>query len=200
MNTASNPVDRSGRTKAVVAWALAPVVWFLAALAALFLPNGQSLVPFAVVIALPAPWLLWTAWRMPRPRVDTYVAEGGALLSGAIALYLTVLAFMIGREGPAPVGFTVIFLAAAAVFIAAGVPLAGRRIAYAFAALACAVIGIGLRVLHSDTSYYPGIDWVTKDELFAWAISFSIFALVLEKLVLQRSERRFFRWRSEATT
>lgn len=38
------------------------------------------------------------------------------------------------------------------------------------------------------------------DELFAWAISFFIFALVLEKLVLQRSERRFFRWRSEATT
>ncbi len=36
------------------------------------------------------------------------------------------------------------------------------------------------------------------DELFAWAISFFIFALILEKLVLQRSERKFFRWRSEA--
>ena len=29
-------------------------------------------------------------------------------------------------------------------------------------------IGIGLRVLHSETSYYPGIDWATSDELFAW--------------------------------
>ena len=38
------------------------------------------------------------------------------------------------------------------------------------------------------------------DELFAWAISFFIFALVLEKLVLQRSERKFFRWRAEAVT
>jgi NitT/TauT family transport system permease protein len=38
------------------------------------------------------------------------------------------------------------------------------------------------------------------DELFAWAISFFIFALILEKLVLQRSERKFFRWRAEATS
>ena len=35
------------------------------------------------------------------------------------------------------------------------------------------------------------------DELLAWAISFFIFALILEKLVLQRSERKFFRWRQE---
>ena len=46
--------------------------------------------------------------------------------------------------------------------------LPGRRIAYGFAALACVAIGIGLRVLHSETSYYPGIDWATSDELFAW--------------------------------
>ena len=38
------------------------------------------------------------------------------------------------------------------------------------------------------------------DELFAWAISFFIFALILEKLVLQRYERKFFRWRAEAST
>jgi NitT/TauT family transport system permease protein len=37
------------------------------------------------------------------------------------------------------------------------------------------------------------------DELFAWAISFFIFALILEKLVLQRYERKFFRWRSEVS-
>jgi NitT/TauT family transport system permease protein len=38
------------------------------------------------------------------------------------------------------------------------------------------------------------------DELFAWAISFFIFALILEKLVLQRYERKFFRWRVEASS
>jgi NitT/TauT family transport system permease protein len=35
------------------------------------------------------------------------------------------------------------------------------------------------------------------DEFFSWAISFFIFALILEKLVLQRYERKFFRWREE---
>ncbi len=37
------------------------------------------------------------------------------------------------------------------------------------------------------------------DELFSWAISFFIFALILEKLVLQRYERKFFRWRQEVS-
>lgn len=171
MNIASNTVDRVGPAKSVVAWAVAPVVWFLAFLLMLLLENGEtaSMVAIGAVLALPAPWLLGASWRMPRPRVDTYVAEGGALLSGAVALYITVLAFMIAREGPAPVGFMVIFLATAAVFVAAAVPLPGRRIAYGAAALSCVIVGIGLRVLHSETSYYPGIDWVTKDELFAWA-------------------------------
>ena len=36
------------------------------------------------------------------------------------------------------------------------------------------------------------------DELFSWAICFFIFAMILEKLVLQRYERKFFRWRAEA--
>jgi NitT/TauT family transport system permease protein len=38
------------------------------------------------------------------------------------------------------------------------------------------------------------------DELFTWALSFLVFALILEKLVLQRYERKFFRWREEVTT
>jgi NitT/TauT family transport system permease protein len=38
------------------------------------------------------------------------------------------------------------------------------------------------------------------DEFFAWALSFFIFALALEKLVLQRFERKFFRWREEIAT
>ena len=35
------------------------------------------------------------------------------------------------------------------------------------------------------------------DEFFTWALSFFIFALFLEKVVLQFFERRFFRWRPE---
>ncbi|MGA7271283.1 MAG: ABC transporter permease subunit [Acidimicrobiia bacterium] len=37
------------------------------------------------------------------------------------------------------------------------------------------------------------------DEFFAWALSFFIFALILEKLILQRYERKFFRWREEVS-
>lgn len=37
------------------------------------------------------------------------------------------------------------------------------------------------------------------DEFFAWALSFFIFALLLEKVVLQHYERRFFRWREEVS-
>ncbi len=37
------------------------------------------------------------------------------------------------------------------------------------------------------------------DEFFAWALSFFVFALILEKLVLQRYERKFFRWRAEVS-
>ncbi|MCC3765151.1 hypothetical protein K3N28_18990 [Glycomyces sp. TRM65418] len=168
MNSASNTIDRPGTAKSIVTWVAAPVAWFLALLCWLFVGQGTTAVLIAL-LALPAPWLLWTAWRMPRPRLDTYLAEGGALLSGAIALYITVLAYMIANDGPAPLEFMLIYLGAAAVFIAAAIPLPGRRIAYGSAALACVVIGIGLRVLSSETSYYPGIDWVTKDELFAWA-------------------------------
>jgi NitT/TauT family transport system permease protein len=35
------------------------------------------------------------------------------------------------------------------------------------------------------------------DEFFTWVLSFFVFALFLEKVVLQRFERRFFRWRQE---
>jgi hypothetical protein len=171
MNAASKTIDRTGRAWSIATWAVAPVVWFLAIIIWTSTENGSTAATalIAAILALPAPWLLWASWRMPRPRLDTYLAEGGALLCGAVALYLTVLSFMIGREGPAPVAFTLIYLGAAAVFIAAAVPLPGRRIAYGFAGLACATIGIGLRVLHSETSYYPGIDFMTTDELFAWA-------------------------------
>jgi NitT/TauT family transport system permease protein len=37
------------------------------------------------------------------------------------------------------------------------------------------------------------------DEFLTWALSFFVFALFLEKAVLQRFERRFFRWRQEVS-
>ncbi len=38
------------------------------------------------------------------------------------------------------------------------------------------------------------------DEFFAWVLSFFVFALFLEKVVLQGFERRYFRWREELAT
>src|SRR3990172_930977 len=37
------------------------------------------------------------------------------------------------------------------------------------------------------------------DEFLTWALSFFIFTLILEKLVLQHYEKKFFRWRQEVT-
>jgi NitT/TauT family transport system permease protein len=37
------------------------------------------------------------------------------------------------------------------------------------------------------------------DEFFTWVLSFFVFALFLEKVVLQRFERKFFRWRQEVS-
>jgi len=37
------------------------------------------------------------------------------------------------------------------------------------------------------------------DEFWAWALSFFVFALFLEKAILQRYERKFFRWREEVS-
>ncbi|MEU5155564.1 hypothetical protein [Glycomyces sp. NPDC021274] len=169
MNTATENVERSARSS-VVKWAVAPFVWAaLLVVWVLLISNGPvSTITFVVLLALPAPWLLWASWRMPRPRVDTYVAEGGALLTGFISLYLATLTYMMFNEGPAPVELMVVYFAAAAVFVAAAVPLPGRRIAYGAAALACVILGVGLRLLYSGTSFYPGIDFITKDELFAW--------------------------------
>lgn len=169
MNDASqNP--GSSRARSAVAWGLAPVGWFLGLLAWLWsgmiLSGSVHIALLIVLLVLPAPWLLWASWRMPRPSLKTYLAEGGALVTGLVSLYLAILTYMMANAGPAPLVLTLILFAAAAVFVAAAWPLPGRRIAYGAAALACVVLGIGLRVLYSDTSYYPGIDFVTKDDLF----------------------------------
>ena len=49
-------------------------------------------------------------------------------------------------------------------------------------------IGFEMRVAYS---------LFATDEFLTWALSFFVFALILEKVVLQRFERRFFRWRQE---
>ncbi len=49
-----------------------------------------------------------------------------------------------------PLEFMLTYLGAAAVLIAAAIPLPGRRTAYGSAAFACAVIGIGLHVNGCD--------------------------------------------------
>jgi NitT/TauT family transport system permease protein len=38
------------------------------------------------------------------------------------------------------------------------------------------------------------------DEFFTWVLSFFVFALFLEKVVLQRYENKFFRWREEVVS
>lgn len=38
------------------------------------------------------------------------------------------------------------------------------------------------------------------DEFFTWVLSFFVFALFLEKVVLQKFEDRFFRWRQDVST
>ena len=38
------------------------------------------------------------------------------------------------------------------------------------------------------------------DVFFTWVLSFFVFALFLEKVVLQYFERRFFHWRQEVST
>jgi NitT/TauT family transport system permease protein len=52
--------------------------------------------------------------------------------------------------------------------------------------------GIGFEMRIASTLF-------RMDEFFAWALSFLAFALILEKLVLQRYERKFFRWREEVS-
>lgn len=166
---ASGTSRRIGPAASIAAWAAAPVAWVVAFF--LWLGNsepGEGTVLIVVLLALPAPWLLWASWRMPRPRLDTYLAEAGALLIALISLYAVVLAYGISPSGPAPVWFMAVFFTAAAVFVAAAWPLPGRRIAYGSAALTCVILAIGFRVLPWESDmYYPGIDFMTKDELLA---------------------------------
>jgi len=52
--------------------------------------------------------------------------------------------------------------------------------------------GIGFQMRLSQSLFQ-------QDELLTWILMFFLFALFLEKVVLQRFERRFFRWRKDVT-
>lgn len=53
--------------------------------------------------------------------------------------------------------------------------------------------GIGFQMRLSQSLFQ-------QDKLMTWILMFFLFALFLEKVVLQRFERRFFRWRKDVTT
>jgi hypothetical protein len=174
MNNATN-ATAPARSASVIAWGLAPIAWLVVFFVWLGIDpiDRGAAAPFLdaliwVLLILPAPWLLWASWRMPRPRFDTYLAEGGALAIMLVSLYVVVLKYLLSPEpGPGPVPLTVAFLIAAAVFVAAAVPLPGRRIAYGFAALACVILGIGFRMGDEGSLFHLHIGSMTQDEVFA---------------------------------
>lgn len=176
MNETANTAGGSGRVIATVAWALAPVAWFTACFVWLYTEADRvgttAMVGNALAIALlilPAPWLLWASWRMPRPRAKTYVAEGGALVTMLLSLIITAAYFLLSFDPAAlPMGFTLAYFAAAAVFVAAAWPLPNRRIAYGAAALALVLVGTGAQVPFWEAREYPGIGFTAGDEVLSW--------------------------------
>ncbi|GAA1673079.1 hypothetical protein GCM10009830_19170 [Glycomyces endophyticus] len=160
-----------------ILWGLAPIAWLAAFFTWLFVSadamdsGGRTAVGDAVAVVLlglPAPWLLWASWRMPRPRLDAYLAEAGALATMLASLYIATLNYMISPPaGPGPIALTVVYLAGAAVLLAAAWPLPGRRIAYGTAALACVVLGVGFRMGEEGSLFRLDIGFLTQDELFA---------------------------------
>lgn len=151
MNTTQQTAASKGVAPAIV-WGLAPFGWFFLLLGWLGL-DGTLSAPLQtalgiVILALPAPWLLWASWRMPRPRVKTYLAEAGALAAMLLSLFVTAVYFLLGSnpDHTAPVGFTAAYAAAAAVLVAAARPVPSRRVAYGTAALGCAAFAASAQV------------------------------------------------------
>ncbi|RRR98476.1 hypothetical protein [Glycomyces terrestris] len=170
MDTTSQTTATRGNVPAI-AWGLAPVAWVLLLMGWLALDgdlSGPAQTALGIaILALPAPWLLWASWRMPRPRVATYLAEGGALAAMLLSLLVTAVYFLLGSDPAetAPVGFTAAFLAAAAVLVAASWPLPGRRIAYGAAALACLAFAVTVQVPALRTGAYQSSALTLADEV-----------------------------------
>lgn len=156
-----------------VAWGLSPVAWFLAFFAWVFTSGSSGHTAIGIVIlALPAPWLLWASWRMPRPAVRTYLAEGGALAGMLVSLFVTAVYFLLGADPNATpsLGFTAVYLAAAAVLVAAAWPLAGRRIAYGAAALGCIVFALAVQVPQWRTESGSDAKVAYADEVLVYVL------------------------------
>jgi len=142
------------------AWALALVCWFLAFWGWFGYgwtgswwdwAEGVVDVLFVVIMALPPVWLLWVSWRMPRPRLDTNIAEAGALLSMAWALITLVIHISAVVSPYTPAGWlSLVFATAATTLVVSAWKLRGRRIAYGAGALACVTMAVGSPV------FFPG--------------------------------------------
>ncbi|MFG3341296.1 hypothetical protein [Glycomyces sp. NPDC048151] len=175
MNTTQQN-NASRGTASAVAWGLTPVGWFALLYAWLALdgdlPGPVQTALGIVVLALPAPWLLWAAWKMPRPRVRTYLAEAGALAAMLLSLFVTAVYFLLGADPTetAPIGFTAAYLAAAAVLAASARPLPNRRIAYGAPALACAVFAISVQVPQWRTPSYMDGKLAAADEVLLYVL------------------------------
>jgi hypothetical protein len=175
MNTTSQTTAAKGIVPAVL-WGLAPFVWFFLLVGWLDL-DGELSGPVQTalgiaVLSLPAPWLLWASWRMPRPRVKTYLAEGGALAAMLLSLFVTAVYFLAAanpNETASP-GFTAAYAAAAAVLIAAAWPLPSRRLAYGLPALGCAAFAISVQVPQWRTGEHLESAIATADEVLLYLL------------------------------
>ncbi|WP_205328503.1 hypothetical protein [Glycomyces sp. YM15] len=184
MNTTPQTTAAKGIVPAVI-WGLAPFAWLFLLLSWLA-SDGDLSGPVQTalgiaVLSLPAPWLLWASWRMPRPRVKTYLAEGGALAAMLLSLFVTAVYFLPAgnpSETASP-GFTAAFAAAAAVLIAAAWPLAGRRLAYGLPALGCAVFAISVQVPQWRTGAHLESAIAIADEVLLYVLMGAIALGVL---------------------
>ncbi|SDE03921.1 hypothetical protein [Glycomyces harbinensis] len=170
MNTTQQTTASRGVAPAI-AWGLAPIGWFLLLMGWVGLDGDlsgpvQTALGIAILV-LPAPWLLWASWRMPRPQVKTYLAEGGGLAALLLSLFVTAVYFLLGADPTetASMGFTAVYFAAAAVLIAAAWPLPGRRIAYGVAALGCAIFAISVQVPQWRTGAHMDSKLAIADEV-----------------------------------
>ncbi|WP_112134770.1 hypothetical protein [Glycomyces dulcitolivorans] len=175
MNTTSQTTAAKGIVPAVL-WGLAPFAWFFLLVGWLDL-DGELSGPVQTalgiaLLSLPAPWLLWASWRMPRPRVKTYLAEGGALAAMLLSLFVTAVYFL-GAANPnetASPGFTAAYAATAAVLIAAAWPLPSRRLAYGLPALGCAAFAISVQVPQLRTGEHLESAIATTDEVLLYLL------------------------------
>lgn len=166
----------------------------------------EGLFKDAVTIGLTAPGLIWA--------LMTAIVFGNRVPGPIIAIILTTFALVTVNvsEGIKSLPKDVIDMARA---FGVGVFDRNRHIViphlapFLFTGLRFGFsIGWKVTVLTEVFSASSGIGFQMRlsqslfqmDELLTWILLFFFFALFLEKVVLQRFERRFFRWRKDVTT